>query len=1856
MKRFYNPLLRLLPVCLLLLVLFWCSQAPPAAETIAVKKVAPSAKPAKVLVKEAAPCCPIEAPTVGVDAPLPESGLELPKRADLRFSEPVAETVFEEFRRWTESQMVAGANLQQGIQLAQQRRHALLNLIEQDPQRALELAVPHAVRRQLPAEILTLLERQVDASGDLMAMATTLDGNRGCQIDRKVTLRDGQVFDAYTYGRRGAIPTRDNIAIHGLALDDKLALLEFPGRVLDPSELTARVEAGQSVGLSQQQTDAADGPVIAFGDGQLIRYADEAEAIAALLLAEGAEQSGATAALASDLDGVIAASPWTEGQKTLLIIRVDFPDFQGQSASDSTLQTLISDMNSVYTDMSYQKATFALKGQGSEFTPVLRLPNNASYYNKFSRILDAARTAAVAAGYNYTDYTYEVVISGSQPNMPGTAGVAFVGGRGAWLHNRQWNLKTCAHEVGHNFGLPHSGAWDTDDGSVIGPGDEWAYGNVFDIMGVGPSPHSSRHFGASVKNYLDWIPDSDVVKITTNGTTTTRIRAMDKVQADGNQRALVVQRPGNSDDYWIEHRQLYGTNYGMRDGVLVNWANINGGYQQPLLLDMQPNTSEKTDAVLPIGMTFSDTAAAIHITPVARGTDPDGVNWIDVTATRGNVSGNLPPEATLSANNSNPAVNGSVTFTCNASDPNGDTLAYFWDWGNGTTTTNNSAIASKSWPAAGFYIVQCTVSDMKGLSTTADYVVQVGGASGTFFIEGVVSTIQGLPLQGIAVRVSPTQSANTDASGRYIITGLAAGTYTLTASTGSTIQPDGFTNPVTVGPSLQDRDFTRPSYPLTWDANSAVTGAHDGSGNWANNTGNWRNETIGANNQDWNNASMDSATFGAGTDGSYTVTLSGAVQVGGGITFANSGYTLSGGAGVELQLDDGSNNSSISVAAEKTATINSAITYQRNKPAAITVNSGAVLNLGGGASNSQYNFNGAGTVNMTAGNYTANVGKVAVASFNQSGGTFNITPGNNTGYNISSNSRSVNYILAGGTLTVNGNNTTSTVNNAYLGIGNGTAISNTSTMTVQGGATVNVGTEASRSGEIRIGNTPASNGRLDVQGGTLTIGTGSTDNQIYFFKAGTTDDSYFASMYQSSGTVTANGIQFGSESGTFNAASSALLQLSGGSLYLGQQGITRGSAAADLPITIQLQGGTLGADRNWSSSLDMQLGAADGGVIIQAQDSAGTARNITLTGNLADDGEVSASLTKTGSGLLALGGANTFTGGLTIQNGTVEAKFTNAALGTGTVTMGGAGSSGATLITGRSLGNPVTVNAPDSGQIVIGANGIGSGFNLTAPVTLNGDLTLQTYDNVINGTLKAAANLSGGLTGAGNLTLNNLGLAANVINLNNAAINHSGSLTSQGTATGDSTIGADIGENVTSVTQASTTSSLVLSGNNGYTGDTTISAGTLRLGAADVIPDGAGKGNVSVSGTIDLNGFSETINGLIGGGVVDNTAASSNAVLTLSTGSIFSGTIQNSGAPLTLVKGPDGDVVLTGNNNTYSGGTIVQGGRLFIANAAALTPNGSVQVNAGSLVINAAGSPTFAQTINLASGAALSMRKDATISGVILPTAGSVIFNRDDQPTVAFSLNSAPVLAGDLTVQVGGQNPTVGHVTLMGDITGDGGLTKTHTGTLIIAGANSYSGDTVVNGGVLAVNGTSIANSGKLVIAGGKVELTNTETIGTLFFGGVQQAAGDYTSADPSSNFTGTGTLTVLSGTPAAGYASWATLNGASADFTKDHDNDGVKNGVEYFLGGLNGDTTGFTDLSSVVSTAGVLSVSWTMGPGYSGSYGTDFVVEASATLDGVWANEALGGTVGITGDVVTYTFPAGSANRRFVRLKVMSQ
>lgn len=120
-----------------------------------------------------------------------------------------------------------------------------------------------------------------------------------------------------------------------------------------------------------------------------------------------------------------------------------------------------------------------------------------------------------------------------------------------------------------------------------------------------------------------------------------------------------------------------------------------------------------------------------------------------------------------------------------------------------------------------------------------------------------------------------------------------------------------------------------------------------------------------------------------------------------------------------------------------------------------------------------------------------------------------------------------------------------------------------------------------------------------------------------------------------------------------------------------------------------------------------------------------------------------------------------------------------------------------------------------------------------------------------------------------------------------------------------------------------------------------------------------------------------------------------------------------------------------------------------------------------------------------------------------------------------------------------------------------------------------------------------------------------------------------------------------------AGYSSWAALNSAGANLNDDHDNDGVANGVEYFLGGPTGNTTGFTALPGVTNTGGTLTVTWVMGSGYAGVYGTDFTVETSDTLTGIWTTETSGVNVVVSGSNVTYTFPAPLGTKKFARLKV---
>jgi autotransporter-associated beta strand protein len=127
------------------------------------------------------------------------------------------------------------------------------------------------------------------------------------------------------------------------------------------------------------------------------------------------------------------------------------------------------------------------------------------------------------------------------------------------------------------------------------------------------------------------------------------------------------------------------------------------------------------------------------------------------------------------------------------------------------------------------------------------------------------------------------------------------------------------------------------------------------------------------------------------------------------------------------------------------------------------------------------------------------------------------------------------------------------------------------------------------------------------------------------------------------------------------------------------------------------------------------------------------------------------SLIKDGSGPLTIVGDSTYSGGTLIKNGSLLGTTVDTMLGTGDVTMGGAGSSGATLTTNRSPANNSIITAPDSGTIIVGNNSTTSAPIFSGAFTLNGDLTLRTQAAATTGALT----LTGGVTGTGNLTFNN---------------------------------------------------------------------------------------------------------------------------------------------------------------------------------------------------------------------------------------------------------------------------------------------------------------------------------------------------------------------------------------------------------------------------------------------------------------------------------------------------------------------
>jgi autotransporter-associated beta strand protein len=518
------------------------------------------------------------------------------------------------------------------------------------------------------------------------------------------------------------------------------------------------------------------------------------------------------------------------------------------------------------------------------------------------------------------------------------------------------------------------------------------------------------------------------------------------------------------------------------------------------------------------------------------------------------------------------------------------------------------------------------------------------------------------------------------------------------------------------------------------------------------------------------------------------------------------------------------------------------------------------------------------TVNHNAGTFSSGVsGANAILFIGHSG-------------NAATNGVGV-YNLNGGTIALTGSQ--------EIRLGNQSAAGN-GTLNVTSGAITSTGS----SSKLRVAYNNGSKGAYNQSGGTVTVttmdiaannaagsGTGVATNSggvlsVTTLNIGTVQTGSLtlnnSGRLNLSGTATVGGPTGGS--GTLN--------LNGGILNMANTAAALVTNSATAIVNANGISITNGSSGNVTLAAPMTLGA---GGITNVTLATASGRNITFSGVLTGSGGIMVDIG--GANIVSLTGANTYTGGVTIKNGAVESRTTQTTLGTGTVVMGGTGSSGATYRTGQNNTNAFTINAPDSGTNIISANGVGANFNLSGPITLNGNLTLQTFDNPV-GASRVTATLSGGVTGTGDLLINNLGLSSNLVNLTTTPINPTGSITQQGTAIGgNTTISAVIGANVTGVTQNSATSTLILSGANTYTGDTTVSAGTLALSGSGSI---ATTPAITVAGgaTFDVSGLSSPPFALGASQTLANGgAATANLVGNISTGSGTNALTYSSGTP-----------------------------------------------------------------------------------------------------------------------------------------------------------------------------------------------------------------------------------------------------------------------------------------------------------------------------------------------------------------------
>ncbi|MBM0106341.1 autotransporter outer membrane beta-barrel domain-containing protein [Steroidobacter sp. S1-65] len=929
-----------------------------------------------------------------------------------------------------------------------------------------------------------------------------------------------------------------------------------------------------------------------------------------------------------------------------------------------------------------------------------------------------------------------------------------------------------------------------------------------------------------------------------------------------------------------------------------------------------------------------------------------------------------------------------------------------------------------------------------------------------------------------------------------------------------------------------------------------------------------------------------------------------------------------------------------------------------------TVNrSGSVANSTIGVANAAANLEftgvvtggeGAGLIKTGAGTLTLSNGAndyTGITSVNV--GTLSITTLANGGEVSSigaSSSDSTNLVLSGGgRLQYTGGSVTSDRGFTLAGSGGVIEVTDLNSTLTLGGTATGTGASALRkegAGTLVLAGTNTYTGATTVNAGVLRAGSeaafGGPSLMTLADTAGVTLD--LAGYDNKVGGLSGGGV-------------------SGGNVLLGDATLTIGGANASYSGTISGDGGLykenssvqtmvdcnhsyLGPTTIWAGTLRVDC-LADGGAPSGIGASSSDASNLFLRGTL----------DYTGGDVTIDRGFQAATGTLSVSNAGATLQLDGQVTGTnfwkdgaGTLVLSNS-SNAQTDYTGMSGG---TLRAAASG--VFGAGGLRfNGPNATVDLDgfdnsvryLHTNVEVANQRILLNGAnltiSEGGGTFSGAINGAGTLIKSGGSVQA----LSGCASNYSGSTTINGgwlrvTCLNDGGVDSSIGRS------SSAPTNLIINAGLEYNGAGSSSDRQFTVGAAGATLSAAGTGAVNFTSTapITFTGTNARTLTLRGSNTNDNTLS---AQIT----DADSGVVR-------VTKTDDGTWVLGNETNTYTGITRIDGGVLAVTKLADGLQASSIGASSGAATNLVIGNGS---TLRYTGATESSTNRQFTLSqGVTYIQSsglGALKFTNTGNVTLAGS--------GDRTIALGGTNTgdnTMGGTIADASATGRTTLAKNDSGTWILTGNNTYTGNTVINAGNLMIgNGgnTGNAGAGNVIVdsAASTLSINRSDTFdfnGTLSGPGrLAQVGAGTTRLTSTSNSIGAttvsaGTLEVdgalSSSTFAMNGASTLNVdgtvqgaNGAASTFTGDSGAStiNVRTGGTLVASGDLGDGSDVLNLTGTLSTtAGVLNL---------GAGNDTFTLNDGAIINGLGVNAgaATTGDVLLLNNAAALTFNGGT-------------